>query len=59
MWPPCRVLSDHTFEGHYRLRFKEPLRTAAEKTEAFTKAMTKYGGGEAFVEAQAAAGDRA
>lgn len=54
-----RTASDHTFEGHYRLRFKEPLRTAAEKTEAFTKAMTKYGGGEAFVEAQAAAGDGA
>lgn len=50
-----RTTSDHRFEGQYTLRFKEPMRTAVEKAELFTKAMTKYGSGEAFVEAQAAA----
>ena len=51
-----RTATDHSFEGEYTLRFKEPLKTAADRVEAFTKAMTKYGGGEAYVEAQAAAG---
>ncbi len=51
-----RTASEHSFEGRYTLTFKTPLRTEPERAEAFTKAMTKYGGGEAYVEAEAAAG---
>lgn len=53
--PQLRAASDFTFEGQYTLVFKAPLPTTVEKTGEFTKAMTKYGGGEAFVEAEAAA----
>jgi len=48
-----RTATEHSFEGDYTLTFKDALSTRAEKTEAFTKAMTRYGGGEAYVEAQA------
>ncbi len=50
-----RMAGDHSFEGLYSLRFETPLATVQEKAEAFIKAMTKYGGGEAYVEANAAA----
>jgi hypothetical protein len=50
-----RAASDHQFESQFTLVFSTPLATIAEKTEAFANAMTKYGGGEAFVEAEAAA----
>jgi hypothetical protein len=49
-----RAASDHQFEGQFTVVFTQPLSTTPEKTEAFTKAMTKYGGGEAYVEADAA-----
>jgi hypothetical protein len=50
-----RVATDHQFEGRYTVVFASPLATSAEKTDAFTNAITKYGGGEAYVEADAAA----
>jgi len=50
-----RAASDHQFESQYTLVFPTPLATSTEKTEAFTIAMTKYGGGEAYVEADASA----
>jgi len=50
-----RSAKEIEFNSEYRLRFEEPLPTSDEKAEGFIKAMTKYGGGEAFVEAQAAA----
>ncbi len=53
--PQLRSASDHSFEGTYTLAFTAPLSTVADKTTEFTKAMTKYGGGEAYVEAEAAA----
>ena len=53
--PQLRSASDHSFEGQYTLTFKTPLPTTTEKTTEFTKSITKYGGGEAYVEAEAAA----
>ena len=50
-----QMADDHSFEGLYSLRFGSPLATVQEKAETFIKAMTKYGGGEAYVEANAAA----
>ncbi|HEX8341202.1 MAG TPA: DUF499 domain-containing protein [Tepidisphaeraceae bacterium] len=50
-----RAASDHQFESQYTLVFATPLSTTADKTDAFTTAITKYGGGEAYVEAEAAA----
>ena len=49
-----RAASDHQFEAQYTLAFGAPLATATEKADAFMNAMTKYGGGEAYVEAEAA-----
>lgn len=53
--PQLRSASDHQFEAQYALSFKQPLSTSSEASESFIKAMTKYGGGEAYVEARAAA----
>ena len=53
--PQLRSTSDNRFEGQYTLTFKTPLPTTTEKTMEFTKSITKYGGGEAYVEAEAAA----
>jgi hypothetical protein len=50
-----RAASDHQFESQYTLVFSTPLATSNDKTDAFTNAITKYGGGEAYVEAEAAA----
>ena len=41
--------------GQYTLDFKSPLAVSSDKSSEFAKAMTKYGGGEAYVEAEAAA----
>ena len=50
-----RAAADHQFESQYTLVFTTPLATTVEKTDAFSSAITKYGGGEAYVEAEAAA----
>ena len=50
-----RMADEHSFEGLYSLRFESPLATVQETAEVFIKAMTKYGGGEAYVEANGAA----
>lgn len=50
-----RAASDHQFEGQYTLVFSSPLPTTTDKGDAFANAMSKYGGGEAYVEAEAAA----
>ena len=52
--PQLRSCTDHTFEGTYTLTFPKPYPTTSESGEALLKALTKYGGGEAFVEATAA-----
>jgi len=49
-----RAASEQTFEGQYTLRFSKALATDGATADGFIKAMTKYGGGEAYVEAQAA-----
>ncbi len=49
--PQLRTAIDHDFTGTYTLVFPTPLSTALDKTEAFTKNLTRYGSGEAYVEA--------
>lgn len=53
-----RASSEQTFTGDYALSFSKPLGTDTASAEAFVKAMTKYGGGEAYVEARAAAEEK-
>ncbi|MCP5120650.1 MAG: hypothetical protein GY953_58395 [bacterium] len=53
--PFFRTAKDVECSGAYHLVFLKPLSTAAAHAEAFTKALTKYGGAEAYVEAEAAA----
>lgn len=52
--PQLRTAADHDFTGTYTLTFSTPLLTALDRTEAFTKNLTRYGSGEAYVEADAA-----
>ena len=52
-----RTATDQQFEGQYHLTLSTPLETDESHVEAFIKAMTKYGGGAAYVEAQAASED--
>jgi hypothetical protein len=53
--PQLRTATDHQFEAQYALTFKDGLSTQSDKADEFIKAMTKYGSGEAYVEARAAA----
>lgn len=55
--PLLQTATDARFEGAYTLKFNAPLATDTTSGETFIKAMTKYGGGEAYVEAEAAAKD--
>ena len=52
--PQLRIATDHDFTGTYTLVFSSPLMTAEDKSAAFTKNLTRYGSGEAYVEADAA-----
>jgi len=52
--PQLRAAAEHAFTATYTLAFTSPLATTADKTEAFTKNLTRYGSGEAYVEAHAA-----
>ena len=52
--PQLRTAADHDFTGTYTLVFATPLPTTVDKTDAFTKNLTRYGSGEAYVEAHAA-----
>jgi hypothetical protein len=52
--PQLRSATDHDFNATYTLVFSSPLSTASDRAEAFTKNLTKYGSGEAYVEADAA-----
>jgi hypothetical protein len=52
--PQLRSAADHDFTATYTLDFASPLSTAPDKAEAFTKTLTRYGSGEAYVEAHAA-----
>jgi hypothetical protein len=53
--PQLRTAADHDFTGTYTLVFSTPLPTTVDRTDAFTKNLTRYGSGEAYVEAHAAA----
>ena len=52
--PQLRTATDHDFTGTYTLVFPTPLSTTVDRTDAFTKNLTRYGSGEAYVEAHAA-----
>ncbi len=52
--PQLRTAVDHDFTGTYTLVFTTPLPTTVDKTDAFTRNLTRYGSGEAYVEAYAA-----
>lgn len=52
--PQLRTAADHDFTGTYTLVFSTPLPTTADRTDTFTKNLTRYGSGEAYVEAHAA-----
>jgi hypothetical protein len=52
--PQLRTAVDHDFTGTYTLVFSTPLPTSMDRTDAFTKNLTRYGSGEAYVEAHAA-----
>ena len=52
--PQLRTAADHEFKCIYTLVFSSPLFTTVDKTDAFTKNLTRYGSGEAYVEADAA-----
>lgn len=54
--PQLRSATNATFEADYTLAFSTPFSTMKEKTDAFISAMTKYGGAEAYVEAEASKG---
>jgi hypothetical protein len=49
--PQIRAASDTQFEASYSLAFKQPLSLKDGVADAFSKRLTQYGGGEAFVEA--------
>lgn len=51
--PQLRAASNISFEAQYTLTFGAPFSTLKEKTDSFITAMTKYGGAEAYVEAEA------
>ncbi|NLX59557.1 MAG: ATP-binding protein [Phycisphaerae bacterium] len=53
-----RASTEQTFTGDYILAFAKPLGTDSVTAEGFIKSMTKYGGGEAYVEARAAAEEK-
>jgi hypothetical protein len=52
--PQLRSAADHEFTGIYTIQFNTPFSTAPEYTDVFTKNLTRYGNGEAYVEAHAA-----
>jgi hypothetical protein len=52
--PLIRAAQDHTFEAQYTLEFDPGLPLRDESPEKLTKDLTRYGGGEAYVEAHAA-----
>jgi len=51
--PQLRAASESDFTSSYTLAFDPPLRLEGDAPERFAKEITRYGGGEAFVEAQA------
>jgi hypothetical protein len=51
--PQIRAAKETDFKADYTLAFKQPLSLKDESAETFTKRLTQYGGGEAFVEAVA------
>lgn len=52
--PQLRTAADSDFTGTYTMVFSTPLPTTVDRAEAFTKNLTRYGSGEAYVEAHAA-----
>lgn len=55
--PQLKSAAEHSFTGSYTLTFTEPFLVTPDQTAALGKHLTKYGSGEAYVEAQAAAAE--
>jgi len=55
---PMQAARECRFEGSYRLDFTKPLSTAAAVADAFISTVTKFGGAEAYIEAEAAAAEK-
>jgi len=53
--PQLRSAADHSFEASYTLVFPAGLPLASDRAEQFAKGLTRFGSGEAYVEAFAAA----
>jgi hypothetical protein len=51
--PQIRNAVETDFKASYTLAFKQPLSVTDGVAETFSKRLTQYGGGEAFVEAVA------
>jgi hypothetical protein len=51
--PQIRSAVETDFKATYSLAFKQPLSLKDGAADAFSKRLTQYGGGEAFVEAVA------
>jgi len=51
--PQIRSADETDFKATYRLAFKQPLSLKDGAQDAFSRKLTQYGGGEAFVEAVA------
>ncbi|MDM8543814.1 DUF499 domain-containing protein [Desulfococcaceae bacterium HSG9] len=54
MEPQLRMAEGHTFDANFQLVFKNTFATSKDKADAFIETMTRYGGAEAYIEAQAA-----
>lgn len=55
--PQLAAAEDHSFEGTYTITFFKGLALTSDDAEKVTKELTKYGAGEAYVEAHAAPPD--
>jgi hypothetical protein len=51
--PQLRAAKESDFTVNYTVEFSPPLGLSGDAPERFSKDLTRYGGGEAFVEAQA------
>ncbi len=51
--PQIRTASESSFTAKYTLTFKQPLSLADDTADTFSRRLTQYGGGEAYVEAVA------
>jgi hypothetical protein len=56
--PQLKAATEHQLTATYTVEFTAPLSTSPDQTEILSRNLTKYGSGEAFVEAHAAPMER-